>query len=290
MTKNLDDAGTKDAVVEKAQRLRLRRFWMSVATYFVALLATFLITQLGIGGLSGVQWTILIGWCVFGICLFFILFYTNQNLRFTEPSLTREQIVYSSFYGTLAMFWLPEARPIIFLFVLAPFSFGMLILTFRQFLTVAVWLMAIYAVMLTFDYVIHPQDFDFKYQIFLFSLFSLILIWFAFFGGFVSKLRSRLWVQKEALKEMNEELQKEIQDREKAQLENERLIGELKESLLKVRTLEGIIPICMHCKEIRDDKGAWNQLEKYISENSEAQFSHSICEKCRILYYPEYQK
>jgi hypothetical protein len=89
---------------------------------------------------------------------------------------------------------------------------------------------------------------------------------------------------------MNEKLQKEIQDRDKAQLENERLIGELKESLLKVRTLEGIIPICMHCKEIRDDKGAWNQLEKYISENSEAQFSHSVCEKCCNLYYPEYQK
>ncbi|MEE4136394.1 MAG: hypothetical protein V2I32_09980 [Desulforhopalus sp.] len=290
MTKNFDDEETKDAIVEKAQRLRLRRFWMSVATYFVALLATFLITQLGIGGLSGIQWKILIGWCVFGICLFFILFYTNVNLRFTEPSLTREQIVYSSFYGTLAMFWLPEARPIIFLFVLAPFSFGMLILTFRQFLTVAVWLMAVYAGMLTFDYFIYPQDFDFKYQIFLFSLFSLILIWFAFFGGFVSNLRSRLWAQKEALKKVNEELQKEIQDREKAQFENERLIGELKESLLKVRTLEGIIPICMHCKEIRDDKGAWNQLEKYISENSEAQFSHSICEKCRNLYYPEYQK
>jgi len=192
MTKNFDDEETKDAIVEKAQRLRLRRFWMSVATYFVALLATFLITQLGIGGLSGIQWKILIGWCFFGICVFFILFYTNVNLRFTEPSLTREQIVYSSFYGTLAMFWLPEARPIIFLFVLAPFSCGMLILTFRQFLIVAVWLMVIYAGMLTFDYFIHPQDFNFKYQIFLFSLFSLIFIWFAFFGGFVSNLRSRL--------------------------------------------------------------------------------------------------
>lgn len=51
--------------------------------------------------------------------------------------------------------------------------------------------------------------------------------------------------------------------------------------------LKGTIPICMHCKKIRDDKGAWNQLEKYISEHSEAQFSHGICDKCLKDNYPE---
>lgn len=58
----------------------------------------------------------------------------------------------------------------------------------------------------------------------------------------------------------------------------------LEEELL---TLKGIIPICMHCKKIRDVKGAWNQLEKYISEHSEAQFSHGICDKCLKENYPE---
>ena len=43
----------------------------------------------------------------------------------------------------------------------------------------------------------------------------------------------------------------------------------------------------MHCKGIRDDKGAWNKLEKFITEHSDAQFSHGICEKCLEKYYPE---
>ncbi|MBU1196629.1 MAG: PAS domain-containing protein [Proteobacteria bacterium] len=55
----------------------------------------------------------------------------------------------------------------------------------------------------------------------------------------------------------------------------------------ELRVLKGILPICMHCKEIRDDKGYWNQLEKYISEHSEVQFSHSICDKCLKKHHPE---
>ena len=53
----------------------------------------------------------------------------------------------------------------------------------------------------------------------------------------------------------------------------------------EVRVLKGIIPICMYCKEIRDDKGYWKQLEKYIAEHTGAQFSHGICDKCLKLYH-----
>jgi ferritin len=56
----------------------------------------------------------------------------------------------------------------------------------------------------------------------------------------------------------------------------------------ELRVLKGIIPICMHCKGIRDDKGYWNQLEKYISEHSEVKFSHGICDKCLKKYHPEF--
>ena len=48
----------------------------------------------------------------------------------------------------------------------------------------------------------------------------------------------------------------------------------------EIKVLQGIIPICTFCKEIRDDSGYWSQLEAYISQHSEAEFSHSICEKC----------
>jgi PAS domain S-box-containing protein len=62
-------------------------------------------------------------------------------------------------------------------------------------------------------------------------------------------------------------------------------ITEKKRAEEEIKTLKGILPICMHCKEIRDDHGYWNRLEKYISEHSEAEFSHSICDKCLKKYY-----
>lgn len=57
-------------------------------------------------------------------------------------------------------------------------------------------------------------------------------------------------------------------------------IEDLSQALARVRQLEGIIPICMYCKKIRDDHNSWNQLEQYISDHSEATFSHGMCPKC----------
>lgn len=64
-------------------------------------------------------------------------------------------------------------------------------------------------------------------------------------------------------------------------------ILELEQALEKVKLLSGIIPICMHCKQIRDDKGYWDELEIFIEKHSEAQFSHGICEKCVSKHFPE---
>ncbi|OGU17190.1 MAG: hypothetical protein A2076_01140 [Geobacteraceae bacterium GWC2_53_11] len=57
-------------------------------------------------------------------------------------------------------------------------------------------------------------------------------------------------------------------------------VKQLEEALIKVRQLEGIIPICSYCKKIRDDEKSWHQLENYISSHSEAKFSHGICPEC----------
>ena len=54
-----------------------------------------------------------------------------------------------------------------------------------------------------------------------------------------------------------------------------------------IKTLKGIIPICASCKKIRDDQGYWNQLESYVAEHSEADFSHSICPECIKRLYPD---
>jgi len=63
-------------------------------------------------------------------------------------------------------------------------------------------------------------------------------------------------------------------------LHSQRTEGDLKQALDEVRTLRGVIPICAACKKIRDDRGAWNQLEAYISRHSEAEFTHGYCPDC----------
>jgi PAS domain S-box-containing protein len=70
------------------------------------------------------------------------------------------------------------------------------------------------------------------------------------------------------------------------QAEHDRLLHALSE----VKTLSGLLPICASCKKIRDDKGYWNQIESYIRDHSEADFSHSICPVCAKKLYPEYFK
>jgi two-component system cell cycle sensor histidine kinase/response regulator CckA len=74
-------------------------------------------------------------------------------------------------------------------------------------------------------------------------------------------------------------------ERMKAEDEREKLIGELQDALAKVRTLSGLLPICSSCKMIRDNKGYWNRLEVYISEHSEAEFTHGLCPDCMKNLY-----
>jgi len=74
-------------------------------------------------------------------------------------------------------------------------------------------------------------------------------------------------------------------ERKRLILDRERLVGELQAALAEVKTLHGIIPICSSCKRIRDDAGAWQQVEEYVRERSDAEFSHGVCPACaRKLY------
>ena len=68
-----------------------------------------------------------------------------------------------------------------------------------------------------------------------------------------------------------------------------RLIEELKAALTRVKTLNGLLPICASCKKIRNDGGYWEQVETYIRSRSNAEFTHGICPDCVRLLYPQYQ-
>ena len=79
----------------------------------------------------------------------------------------------------------------------------------------------------------------------------------------------------------------DLTERKQAEEQKDRLVLELKNTLSEVKTLSGLLPICSHCKKIRDDKGYWNQIESYIHEHSEAEFSHGVCQECAEKYYPD---
>ena len=82
------------------------------------------------------------------------------------------------------------------------------------------------------------------------------------------------------------EIATDITDRKLAEQERERLLAQLQDAQSEVTTLRGIIPICSYCKQIRDDEGYWSQVEVYVSERSDADFSHSICPVCVETHHP----
>ena len=76
-------------------------------------------------------------------------------------------------------------------------------------------------------------------------------------------------------------------ERKRALLEKDQLIGQLRDTLADLKTLSGLLPICASCKQIRDDKGYWHQVEVYIQQHSSAVFTHGLCPKCAQKIYPK---
>lgn len=81
---------------------------------------------------------------------------------------------------------------------------------------------------------------------------------------------------------------RDISERKQIEQEREQLIFDLQKAMAEIKTLHGIIPICASCKKIRDEEGAWHQMEAYISAHTDALFSHGICKECTKELYPEY--
>jgi hypothetical protein len=83
---------------------------------------------------------------------------------------------------------------------------------------------------------------------------------------------------------------RDITARRQVETARENLIQDLKDSFEKIKTLKGLLPICASCKNLRDDKGYWNQIETYIATHSEAEFSHGLCPVCAKKLYPDFNK
>jgi len=83
---------------------------------------------------------------------------------------------------------------------------------------------------------------------------------------------------------------RDISEQKQADQVRERLIGELQETLAKVKVLSGLLPICAACKKIRNDKGSWEQIEVYFRDRTDAKFSHGICPGCARELYPAHYR
>jgi hypothetical protein len=102
------------------------------------------------------------------------------------------------------------------------------------------------------------------------------------------ELETRVTERTAELTRSNKELQDEIVERKRIAEEKEGLIGDLQGALTRIKVMSGLLPVCPHCKKIRDNKGHWNEFESYISEHSEATFSQSICPECAKTVFPQY--
>ncbi|MFH1214367.1 MAG: histidine kinase N-terminal 7TM domain-containing protein [Candidatus Neomarinimicrobiota bacterium] len=79
----------------------------------------------------------------------------------------------------------------------------------------------------------------------------------------------------------------DVTEKRLAEMQLEKTVAELRQALTEVKALSGLLPICSSCKKIRDDNGYWNEVEAYIRQHSEAEFSHGICPDCMRKLYPE---
>lgn len=78
----------------------------------------------------------------------------------------------------------------------------------------------------------------------------------------------------------------DITERKQSEEKREHLVSQLQSAISEIKTLEGLLPICSYCKKVRDDKGYWSQIENYIRQHSQAEFTHSICPECTRKIYP----
>jgi hypothetical protein len=113
---------------------------------------------------------------------------------------------------------------------------------------------------------------SFKKNILLIVSYSALagLLLFIFFSFYLGKLESQVV-------DYQNNLERIVKDRTR----------ELTDALSEIKTLRGIIPICSNCKQIRDDEGLWSQIETYISDHSEAEFTHGYCPECVKELYPD---
>ncbi|MFC1745809.1 hypothetical protein ACFL35_17585 [Candidatus Riflebacteria bacterium] len=191
---------------------------------------------------------------------FILIFYINR--------LVRGNALKSSFFGILLIILSIDAFRTLF----ESFYFGLWYTSKMGFISKSFY-----------DYLVRPENVFIPKFVNLVAATLVIII----------LLRKWLPEEEEEIKKQEiytKNLELEIIKRKGIEVHKEKLISELKDALTNVKTLKGLLPICAGCKKIRDDKGYWNQIETYIGEHTDVDFSHGMCPDCMQEHYPEIWK
>jgi diguanylate cyclase (GGDEF)-like protein len=173
-----------------AQQLRFRRYLMAVTSYLIGAFMVGLLVWLGY--LTMEYYLYFIGLMVLINALFFVLFKTGLNLRFSDPSLTSLQIVASTILTVQISYLVTDGRGILLLLYLTSHLFGVFRLSFRQFLLLDAFSIAAYGLMLQLLIQNRPETIDINLEILYWAALIIVLPSFALMGAYLNRLRERL--------------------------------------------------------------------------------------------------
>ena len=172
------------------QAVRIRIFWMAAGSYLVGYLVLIVSYFLGVIGPQPLEYLALP--FLLPNIAFYTLFRTGLNLRFKDPSLTAPQIVVATLVIMYIVYLAEQVRPLILMFYLILFLFGLLRLTTRQLLGIGGFAMATYAGVIFLVIRLKGEHVNLRMEVLYGLVLGLGLVWFALVGGYISKIRDKL--------------------------------------------------------------------------------------------------
>lgn len=185
---------------DPAQALRIRRFLIAFAAYLIWLAVIAYCHYLDLIRLSIRQSAILYGSLIVINILFFIVFRTGLNKKFTEPSLTVPQMVIATIGAMLFIYFTERIRALLLLIYFMTFIFGVFRFNLRQFILFALFTFCSYLLLVLMLFHYHPEQMDAPIEILQLFIFGTVLFWFSFVGSYISSLRNRLSTANHELK------------------------------------------------------------------------------------------
>jgi hypothetical protein len=273
------------ARIARRRQLRLRMLGIVAGSYALDAVILFLYASAGTTTLRVPALFVVASGLI--LTTFLALFTSRLGERADDPFLTIWQMLAASVMQLAFLAAAPEVGFVFLAVLFIVFSFG--VLRLRRAEAATMWAITVTGVIVLLGSVGVPLAIPLRSpaERWVTGLcFAMALGRAAAAGLLGSQYRERLSERTAALEVLTAGLEAEVALRTRelgrANAELERVVAE---RTAEIATLQGVLPICSHCKKIRDDKGAWNQLEAYISDRAGVSFSPGICAECLRRFY-----